>query len=440
MGIVLTNAWLVSFEDGTVVENGRVRVEGSRIAAAGSAADVPLAPGDEVVDAGGRLVCPGFASLHTHLYSTFATGMGVGPAANFVQVLETLWWRLDKGLTLDDAYWSALVPLTRSVRKGFTTLFDHHASPNAVEGSLDRIDQARAEVGLRAVLAYEVSDRDGAAVRDAGVAENLRFLRVARARSDGMAAGAFGLHASFTLSDETLALVAAEPDARAAGIHVHVAEDRADVAFTRERHGSGILARFDRHGLLNEHSLCAHGVHLDPAELDLLAARGGVLITNPQSNLNNAIGFLDLVGRDLARPLTCLGSDGMTQGLLEEVRASIFQHHHLHAHPQAAFLEPVTLLVKNNLAAARRFLDPQLGRLESGAPADLVVFDYHPYTPLTPQTLAGHLVFGLSQVEARDVLVNGRFVLRERAFPHLDEARVAARAREQAAALWKRIS
>lgn len=440
MAVRIGNATLVSFEDATVVERGAVRVEGGRIAAVGREADVPSLPGDEVVDAGGRLVCPGFASLHTHLYSTFATGLSVGPASSFVQVLETLWWRLDKGLTLDDAYWSALVPLTRSVRKGFTTLFDHHASPNAVEGSLDRIDQARAEVGLRAVLAYEVSDRDGAAVRDAGVGENLRFVRAARARADGMAAGAFGLHASFTLSDETLARVAAEPDAVAAGVHVHVAEDRADVALTRERHGSGILARFDRFGLVNERSLCAHGVHLDAAELDVLAARGGVLIHNPQSNLNNAIGFLDLVGRDLTRPLTCLGSDGMTQGLLDEVRASIFAHHHLRAHPQAAFLEPVTLLVKNNFAAARRFLDPALGRLCPGAPADLVVFDYLPYTPLTPDNLAGHLVFGLSQVEARDVLVNGRWVLRDRAFPHLDEARLAARAREQAAALWKRIS
>ncbi len=439
MAVVIRHATLVSFEHATVEADAAVRVEGGRIAALGPDAAVRVDPGDEVVDAGGRLVCPGFISLHTHLYSTFATGMAVGPAATFVQVLETLWWRLDKGLTLDDAYWSALVPLTRSVRKGFTTLFDHHAAPNAVDGSLDRIDQARAEVGLRAVLAYEVSDRDGSAIRDAGVAENLRFARAAKARGDGMAAGAFGLHASFTLSDDTLARVAAEPDALAAGVHVHVAEDKADVTLTRERSGQGILARFDRFGLLNRRSLCAHGVHLDAAELELLAARGGILIHNPQSNLNNAVGFLDLVGRDLAHPLTCLGSDGMTQGLFEEVRASVFAHHHLHAHPQAAFLQPVTLLVKNNYEAARRFLGPDLGRLAVGAPADLVVFDYLPYTPITPDNLAGHLVFGLSQVEARDVLVNGRWALRDRTLPDLDEARVAAKAREHAAALWRRI-
>jgi putative selenium metabolism protein SsnA len=440
MGVRIGNAWLVSFEDSTVVEKGAVRVEGGRIVALGRDAEVPCFAGDEQIDAGGRLVCPGFVNLHAHLYSTFATGLAVGPASNFVQVLETLWWRLDKGLTLDDAYGSALVPLTRSVRKGFTCVFDHHASPNAVDGSLDRIDQARAEVGLRAVLAYEVSDRDGAAIRDAGIAENLRFARAAKAREDGMTAGAFGLHASFTLSDETLGRVAAEGDALAAGLHVHVAEDKADVALTRERSGQGILARFDRFGLLNGRSLCAHGVHLDEAELDLLAARDGILIHNPQSNLNNAVGFLDLVGRDLGRPLTGLGSDGMTMGLFEEARASIWMHHHLHAHPQAAFLEPVSLLTRNNFAAARRFLGHGIGRLAVGAPADLVIFDYLPYTPLTPENLAGHLVFGVSQVEARDVLVSGRWVLRDRAFPHLDEERIAARAREQAAALWKRIA
>jgi putative selenium metabolism protein SsnA len=434
---LLCNAFVVSFEEGTVLPGGAVAVEDGRIAGLGPTAAFAGQRFDEVVDAGGRVLCPGFINLHMHLYSTFATGLATARARDFTQVLETLWWRLDRALTLDDLYWSAAVPLVRSVRHGFTTVFDHHASPHAVQGSLDALARAARDVGVRAVLAYEVSDRDGPEVARAGIDENLRFLRAARA-SDGRLAGAFGLHASFTLGDATLERVAGEEDARAAGVHVHVAEARSDVEATRARHGCGILARLERLGLLGPRSLCAHGVHLDQPELELLAARDGTLIHNPQSNLNNAVGFLDLVGRDLSRPRVGLGSDGMTSNLLEEVRASIFALHHLHQDPQAAFLQPVEALTRSNLEAARRFLSPDLGRLAQGAPADLVIFDYRPHTPLTPATLAGHLVFGLSQCEARDVLVDGEWVLRERRLTGVDEAEVAARAREQAAALWER--
>ena len=446
MRTLITRALLVSFETGFVESEGAVVIEDGRIAYVGPLDSVSpdnIDAYDEVVDAGGRLVCPGFVNMHMHLYSTPACGMPVAPASSFVEVLETLWWTLDRQLRPEDLYWAAMVPLTRAIRKGFTTFFDHHSSPSAIEGSLARIDMARKVTGLRGVLCYEVSDRDGAKARDAGIEENLSFIQHAAATSDGsggrMQAGMFGLHASFTLEQGTLETIAASSEARAAGIHVHVAEDRADVEHTKATYGQGILERFEALGLLNERSLCAHGLHLDARELERLAAAGGMLVHNPQSNMNNAVGFLDLVGRDLSAPLTCLGSDGMTSGLLEELRASIFAHHHIHQHPQAAFMEPVTLLVKNNVAAARRFLDPDLGRLTLGAPADLVVFDYLPFTPIHSGNLAGHLAFGLSQVEARDVMVAGQWLLRDRSFPHLDEEAIAARAREANAALWERM-
>lgn len=446
MRILITRALLVSFETGSVSPEGAVVVEDGRITYVGPRDGVSpdnIDAYDEVVDAGGRLVCPGFVNMHMHLYSTPACGMPVAPASSFVEVLETLWWKLDRQLRPEDIYWASMVPMTRAIRKGFTTFFDHHSSPSAIEGSLARIDLARRAAGLRGVLCYELSDRDGPKARDAGIEENLDFIRHCAEPPPGpggrMNAGMFGLHASFTLEQATLETVAASPEARAAGIHVHVAEDRADVEQTKKAHGQGILERFDALGLLNERSLCAHGLHLDPAEIERLAAADGMLVHNPQSNMNNAVGFLDLIGRDLKAPLTCLGSDGMTSGLLEELRASIFAHHHIRQHPQAAFMEPVTLLVENNVAAARRFLDPDLGRLEVGAPADLVVFDYLPFTPIRPDNLAGHLAFGLSQVEARDVMVAGQWVLRDRAFPHLDEEAIAARSQEMNAALWERM-
>ena len=150
---------------------------------------------------------PALINCHTHLYSTLARGISLPGRAprNFPEILKKLWWRLDRALNLDDVYYSALVGLIDSAKCGVGTLVDHHSSPNACAGSLDRIEQAFREVGLRGVLCYETSDRNGSASAAEGISENVRFLeRHRRGQGDGLMAGSFGLHASFTLSDRTL--------------------------------------------------------------------------------------------------------------------------------------------------------------------------------------------------------------------------------------------
>ncbi len=436
--------------DGTVVTLGEpLRVlhrhdllcEDSRIAALAPHGSIAAA-GARVLDAAGKVVLPGFINAHTHLYSSLARGLAkVKRAADFRQVLEHLWWRLDRLLSLADCRVSAQVAALDAVRHGTTTLVDHHASPRAVRGSLDAMADAVREIGLRAGLCYEVSDRDGPEVAREGIAENAAFLARCRRERDPLLAALFGLHAAFTLSDETLAGAVAAARECGAGFHVHVAEAAADQEDSLARHGERVVERLHRFGVLGRSTIAAHGVHLEGREIELLAESGTAVVHNPQSNMNNAVGVADVPRLLAAGVLVGLGTDAMTADMLEELRAALFVRHLAAADPAAAFGETVALLTSGNAAIAERLFPGQgLGTLAPGHAADIAVLDYDPPTPLDEGTILGHMVFGLSQARVDATVVAGRVLMAAgRLEPDLDEAAVMAHARERAAALWERF-
>ncbi len=282
-GVILTLG-----EDNRVLRDHAIRVEDGRIRRIAPAAEVDAA-GARVIDAAGKAVLPGWINAHMHFYSTLVRGLGKAkPSRDFVEQLRNLWWRLDRRLTLDDTYVSALVMALAAVRSGTTTLIDHHASPGAVRGSLDAIARAVKAAGLRACLCYEVSDRDGAEVARAGLEENAAFIRRCRDENDPQLRALFGLHAAFTLGDATLDRAAAMGRELGAGFHVHTAESPADQEHNVREHGQRVVRRLRDHGLLGPGTLCAHCVHVDDVELDLLAETQTMVAHNPQSNLNNA--------------------------------------------------------------------------------------------------------------------------------------------------------
>ncbi len=396
---------------------------------------------DRELDARGRIVMPGFINAHMHFYSTFARGLGAArPAHDFNGVLRELWWRLDRQLELEDCYWSTLPVLLDAIRHGATTLIDHHASPGAVAGSLDAVARAVEQTGVRACLCYEVSDRDGAAVAAAGLAENERFLRRCRAEPDALLRGLFGLHASFTLGDATLERAAEGAAALDAGCHVHVAEAASDQEATLARHGVRVVERLTKAGVLGPRSIAAHCVHVDADEMDLLAASGTAVAHNPQSNMNNGVGIADLVGLMAHGVLVGLGTDAMTVDMREEVRAALWAQRLRHGDPAVGFDEATGALLEGNARIAGRLWETPLGVVAAGAAADLVVLDYDPPTPLDDGSVLGHLVFGLGLATVSSTVVAGRILMEERRLLlDLDEAEVAAKARERAAALWRRF-
>jgi len=410
------------------VEAADLRVEGARIVE--RRAGLPPVQGEEVVDLAGRLVIPGLVNAHTHLYSALARGMP-GPSLpprNFVEILERVWWRLDRALDEESVYLSALVGGIEAVLSGTTLLVDHHASPSFIRGSLGVIRRALEEVGVRSLLCYEVTDRNGMEGRDEGVEENVSFQSATSELTRGM----IGAHASFTLSPESLDLVSKASKETGAGVHVHVAEDQADVEDCLARYGRTLIERLDGHGLLSERALLAHCVHLIPSQLEQAQARGAWVAHNARSNMNNSVGHAPTSALTRA----ALGTDGMDEDMLAEVRGAYLKMRD--ASRADAFGAAIHLLAGGHRLASALFGVP-FGSLQAGAPADLVVLDYAAPTPLHAGNLAGHVLFGIDRSHVSSVLVAGKWVVRERRLVSVDAHSAFERARAAASGLWQRM-
>ncbi|MCU0522085.1 MAG: putative aminohydrolase SsnA [Anaerolineae bacterium] len=432
-----------------IIEDGAILIRGREIAAIDtSAALLATYPGEPTLDAGGQLAMPAPLCGHTHFYGAFARGWAYpGPAAeSFGEILERLWWRLDKQLTPEDVRYSALVCLADAIRHGTTTLIDHHASPNAIPGSLDSIAEAVVESGVRACLAYEVTDRDGVDRARAGIAENVRFLRRLQDTPHPQLAASFGLHASLTLSDATLAeAVAAAAGAAAdggSGFHIHAAEGIEDVRDSLAKSGKRTIARLKEAGILGPRTIVAHAVHVDEHEMDLLAQTATWVTHQPRSNMNNAVG-LTQVEQLLAHGVkVALGNDGFSNNMMAEMKTAYLAHKLVQRDPRAMPADLVFRLAYDaNAALARMFWpDQRLGELTPGAVADIILLDYEPTTPLTAGNLPWHVIFGYEASAITTTISAGRILMQDRHLLTLDEEAITARSRALAAHLWSRAS
>lgn len=445
---IIRNARVLTFDSANrVLDSGAVEIRADgTIGWVKADRDVTLksgeAGGTQIIAAQGKLLMPALINCHTHLYSTLARGMKLpGPAPkHFPEILKKLWWRLDRALNEDDVYYSALVGLIDSAKCGVGTLVDHHSSPNACAGSLDRIEQAFREVGLRGVLCYETSDRNGRQQSRDGIRENVRFIERARGRAGGdLIAASFGLHASFTLSDRTLRQCVEANHSLRAGFHVHVAEDRCDVQDARARYGKSPVRRLRDMGILDDRSVAAHCVHVTAADIAALARYKINVIHNPQSNCNNAVGAAKLVEMMRAGVLVGLGSDGYTPRMWEEFKAAFHVQKLRAGDPRVAYAEAYAAALLNNRIIARKAWGLDIGRIETGAKADFVLLDYFPPTPLDSDNLFGHILFGIANAPVDSLMVNGQYVLRDKQCVTVDERKVAEKASARARAMWERF-
>jgi putative selenium metabolism protein SsnA len=408
-----------------------LRVEGDTIVARG--ATLTPKPGEAVEDCRGRLVLPGFVCAHTHLYSALSRGMPGPPAEprSFAEMLGRVWWKLDEAMTDETTYYAAMIGAVDAIRAGTTTIVDHHASPNAIPGSLDIIREALGVVGVRGVLCYEVTDRGGMRRRDAGLAENDRFLSATR--TDTQFRGLVGAHASFTLRDSSLAALGDLARYHRTGIHIHAAEAADDGERTMRVHGAGVVDRLERHGLLTGRAVLAHGVHLSAHDLARVASAGAWLVHNPRSNMNNAVGHAPI---EQWGERAALGTDGWPADMLAELR---FAHFREREHLGLRRASPAGVLLGGGQALASEIFGVPFGSLSPGSAADLVVCDYVSPTPLTATTLPGHLIGGVQPSTFRAVMVAGRWVCRDGVPVNIDVEAVSCRARQLAAALWRRM-
>jgi putative selenium metabolism protein SsnA len=384
---------------------------------------------------------PGGICAHTHFYGAFARGMAIpGPAPkDFPEILKKLWWPLDRSLDAEAIRFSALVSLVDAIKHGTTTLIDHHASPNAIDGSLDQIADAVDKSGLRAVLCYEVTDRDGLEKANDGINENVRFLKRLASKPHPRLAATFGLHAGLTLSGITLQACRAAVN-EGTGFHIHVAEHESDEYESLTKTDMRVMDRLQKHGILGPGTIAAHGVHLDAREMEILKESGTWLTHQPRSNMNNAVGVAQVESMMRLGIKVCLGNDGFTNSMWDEWKTAYLLHKIENRDPRRMNgMDVQQMAIYNNAELAQMFFPgTSVGQLVPGAAADLILVDYRPFTPVTAENLPWHVIFGFQQSMVTTTMVAGKVLMKDRKLLTLDEEEIASRAREIAPRIWKK--
>lgn len=424
------------------LENGGVAVEGAKILEVGETAALKAKyPQAEFIDAKGMVIMPAFINAHSHIYSGLARGLSINGhnPTNFFEVLDGMWWNIDRHLTLEDTRRSAYTTYIDSIKTGCTTVFDHHASYCEIEGSLFAIEEVAKELGVRTCLCYEVSDRDGEAKCDAAIQENADFIAHCEKEQDPMVKAMFGGHALFTISDRTFEKMVKANDGRT-GFHIHVAEGMNDVYDSLQKYGTRSVNRLLNQGILGPKTLLGHCIHVNPAEMDIIKETGTMVVNNPESNMGNAVGCSPVLQMIQKGILVGMGTDAYTFDMLESLKvALIIQRHHA-CLPNVAWCEVTDMLFKNNREICAKYFPDPLGILKAGAAADVIVMDYKPFTPFSGDNIDGHMIFGMTGRQCETTMCNGRLLMKDRQLIGIDEEAVNARTLEVSKKLWGRLN
>lgn len=441
--MILTNGRVITQDkNNPYIENGAVVIKKEKITAVGKAEEIlKNYSDDEIIDVENKVIMPGIINAHHHIYSTFARGMaskGKAPK-DFIEILEGLWWKIDKKLTLEDLKYSAYTTYIDCIKNGVTTVFDHNASPYAVKNSLFTIANAAQKLGIRTCLCYEVSDRDGEEILKDGIDENINFIKEYNNNSQNMIKGMFGLHAAFTLSDESLAMCREKMKGINAGYHVHVAEGKADLEDSLKKYGKRVVERLNEFGIFGKKTLAVHCIHVDENELNILKDTDTYVVHNPESNMGNAVGcqpFLKLFEKGIT---TGLGTDGYTSDMFESMKVANIIHKHVNQNPSVAWGEVPEAMFENNRKIAEEYFEGELGILKDGALADVIVVDYNPLTPLTANNINSHILFGMMGRSVVTTIINGKTVMHDRKLVGINEKEIFEQSRAAAQKLWDRM-
>ena len=434
MKTLLTNCRILNpYGEVDFVENGSILVKDGIITEIGQID--PAAPVDEIIDLNGKTVLPGMINAHAHLYSALAVGMPFpkGNPSNFTEVLEQVWWILDRALDKDSTRASFEAGMLDHLCHGVTTVIDHHSSQNYVAGALQLLGETAKQFGMNISGAFEMTDRNGAQTFQESLAENIRF------HNDHINSETvrplIGLHASFTLSDESLQHIAHQlQHVSNWGIHVHTDEDKADQIDAEKRGYSSVIQRLDSFGLLNENSLVIHGIHFKPEDVEIIKRTGAMLVHNPSSNANNRVGMTSL--GIIEKLKAGLGTDGMQGNMLAEAKeGTLIRSSHLPG--GAASVNYAELLFRNNPAIASKLFNRKIGKLDPGYSADLAIFDYQPRTTFHGGNWIGHALFGMDKPS--DVMTAGQFRIRDYKLIGISETEILNKAQVQSNKLWKRM-
>lgn len=448
---IITNVTIYDFR--SYIDKGFIHF-GSHIIKVGDMADYEDYEKDLVelsscshLDGEGKLLLPGFVAGHTHMYSAFARGLALPfSPESFQDILDQLWWKLDGALTLEQVKFSGITCAMDFIRSGVTTMIDHHAS-GSIEGSLGVLSEAVCDIGgLRGGFCFEASDRFD---MDKVLKEQHDFAKVCHdhqtQHSQKDRFSLFGLHASMSLSDESLVkmkkLVGDHP------IHVHVAESAEDEALCQDIYGKSVIRRLYDHGLLNEDSILVHCVHISESDAKLIKEKDCTVAVNVTSNMNNSVGLPDLsLFRKYEIPVI-IGNDGMTCDIASEWRNTVFASHHRLKKPTAYGLDDLHTAIGNAYRYVSMQLGEKIGKLKEDYVSDLQLVDYKPYTNMDGSNMLGHLVFGMfHQYRPESVWCKGFRLMKDyrideqRFEPYFNDDNTRQYVEASTLALWKQLT
>ncbi|MFW9834513.1 MAG: amidohydrolase family protein [Candidatus Thorarchaeota archaeon] len=437
--LLIKNGMIVTGDKkGTIIPKGYITVNGSRIAEISEGE--PKFGADTVIDAAGCVVIPGLVTAHTHLYGILLRGasLNIKPPTDFAQVLQRVWWPVDESLTIEDAYASALSASADMLRNGSTFYADTYSGPNSIEGSLEEIARATKEIGMRGIIAFEMTERNNPEEASRGFEEGVKFIH--SCKKESLVSGMISLHASFTVGDEIVAKAVEQAKQLDVPMTVHTSEGLVDLYHNLEMTGERTVERLDRLGVLGPKTVLAHCVHVDSNEIDIIAKRRASVAHNPMSNMLNAVG-VSPVPTMLDRGITVgLGNDGWIYDPFENMRCALTVHRLASGNPSE--IGPDEIFRMATIEGAHCYgLGNELGSLEKRKLADIVILDGSRVpTPLTPNSVIGHIINTFGGRDVRDVIVNGEIAVKDKLLTKTSDAHVSEVSKKSAETLWLRLN
>lgn len=422
----LINARIFNYD--SLKENSYV-LFGEKIIKVGSMEEFKGA--DEVYDCKGSLLMPALVNCHTHIYSTFARGWNTPfNPKTFVELLEQMWWKLDRVLQKEDIYYSGLVSGIEFIKNGITTVVDHHASGRMVKGSLEVLRKALCdEIGIRGVFCFETSQRFN--LKEC-IEENIEFSK----NTTKTSAGLLGMHACLTLDDEGLKEIA-----NSSGnlpIHIHVGESEEDNILSLEKYRQTPVERLEKYGLLRENSILSHCINISDKDKDILSKYKVYIALNPTSNLNNAVGIADALGFKKRNIKCLLGNDGLGFNLTREMANLVFTMHWNYKSPKSYPIDHLKEIIKNNYDYVSNLLGCKLGDIKEGYEADFFTIDYKAPTPINDNNLFGHFFYGIiDNFKPKSLWCNGKIKMKDYKVLK-DEDKIYKEASKIAEGVWKK--
>lgn len=418
--ILLRNATYIDWKTLEFVKTNIIVEEGKDCRICFTRLDKPVHTGN-VIDCEGKIVTKSFAVGHHHVYSALSRGMGAPKKnpENFQEILKYIWWTLDKCLDLEMIEYSALTTAIACAKAGSTFVIDHHASPYAVKGSLGKIAKAFDKVGVSHLLCYEISDRDGSEIAGKGIEETKEYL----AKNQGLV----GLHASFTVGDETLANAVELMKTFNSGIHIHVAEDVYDQEQCEKTHNKRVVQRLYDSGVLNSSkTILGHCLHLSDHERSMIGSSPCWVVQNMESNLNNMVGMF--TGKGIGKNIM-LGTDGMHSDMMQSAKSAFFagrKYDDIDYESAYTRFRNVHNYINSN-------------GFKGDGDNNLVVIDYDSPTEFSKNNFFGHFLFGMNSNHIRHVISDGRLIVKDRRIQTVNEEEILKTARKLSMVLWEKM-